>query len=163
MKNLMKMATLALFAGVLSFSSCKTDPCKDITCQNGGVCESGLCTCAAGYEGDKCETESRTKFIGTFNGTETCTTGNDAYAITTSTSASGVTKVILTNLYNQGFVVTGTVSGKTITFGAQTVGSSGTQLSNATGSLSGTTLTITYTLTPTIGASNTCTFTGNKL
>lgn len=50
---------VALFGSTIYFSSCKNDPCKDVTCQNGGTSVSSgnncSCNCAAGYEGQFCE------------------------------------------------------------------------------------------------------------
>ncbi len=52
----MKTVPFILFALSLSFLqyACQ-DPCKDINCQNGGICISGTCDCPDGYLGQKCE------------------------------------------------------------------------------------------------------------
>lgn len=70
-KNLFVASFLAI--GALSttmFTSCNPDPCKDVVCSNGGVCDeiTGTCTCAAGYEGATCETRTKTKYLGTYKG-----------------------------------------------------------------------------------------------
>ena len=54
--------SVSAFSAVL-YTSCSKDACKDVTCQNGGTCSDGNCTCVTGYEGTNCETASRTKFI----------------------------------------------------------------------------------------------------
>ena len=36
-------------------SACK-NPCKDITCENGGTCNDGTCVCLDGFKGANCET-----------------------------------------------------------------------------------------------------------
>lgn len=52
--------------------SCK-NPCDTITCFNGGTCDDGTCLCPNWYEGDYCETEQRTKFLGNYSGKFTVT------------------------------------------------------------------------------------------
>lgn len=52
---------ICLFA-VLLVNSCKNDdptpdPCKNITCLNGGNCVNGLCACPQGYSGPDCGTQ----------------------------------------------------------------------------------------------------------
>jgi len=40
--------------------SCSEDaPCKDITCQNSGICIDGKCDCPDGFEGDLCQKKSK--------------------------------------------------------------------------------------------------------
>ena len=51
--------TLAAFATVI-YSSCKKDPCSGVTCQNGGACNGGSCTCLSGYSGSRCENSTIT-------------------------------------------------------------------------------------------------------
>ena len=50
---------VALSSSVFYLSSCKKDPCKGVTCQNGGTAVSSgnncSCNCAKGYEGTNCE------------------------------------------------------------------------------------------------------------
>lgn len=36
---------------------CKSDPCKDILCENESRCNNGVCECAFGYDGSTCENE----------------------------------------------------------------------------------------------------------
>jgi len=54
MKNLFYLS-LTLF--VLNFSSCSK--CKDVTCNNGGTCEDGICACLTGFSGTNCEIEDK--------------------------------------------------------------------------------------------------------
>jgi len=54
MKHLTKIAfkialVLALF---LSLLSC--DPCSDVDCQNGGICDDGICECDIQFTGPRC-------------------------------------------------------------------------------------------------------------
>lgn len=47
-----------IVAGIFSMvihSSCN-NPCKDVTCRNGGACNDGACVCPEGYGGTYCET-----------------------------------------------------------------------------------------------------------
>ncbi|HEY9176404.1 MAG TPA: calcium-binding EGF-like domain-containing protein, partial [Flavipsychrobacter sp.] len=47
---------LAIFATV-TYTACKPDNCKNITCLNGGSCSDGKCACPDGYTGSICETK----------------------------------------------------------------------------------------------------------
>ncbi len=53
MKNFCYTSTLII---AIAFSSCKKDPCKGITCYNGGTCEDGKCKCTAAWTGTYCGT-----------------------------------------------------------------------------------------------------------
>jgi hypothetical protein len=86
------------------------DPCLNVTCLNGGTCNNGLCNCVLGYQGTTCNTETRAKYIGVFAINETCTSGQDTYSVTIATVANNVTAVTISNLYNQGVTVNGTVN-----------------------------------------------------
>ncbi|MBK7147848.1 MAG: hypothetical protein IPH78_03265 [Bacteroidetes bacterium] len=115
-------------------------------------------TCDLGYEGDDCKTEVRTKYLGAFNGTESCTTGNSTIAVNITSVASDVTKVNFNNLYGAAFNNTGTVQADgDITIANQTFG---------TGQISGSAtvdagkVKVTYTVTAG-GASDACTWTQN--
>ena len=44
---------------------------RDVICEKGN-CDEGICYCDAGYEGETCNTETRRKFIGIYNVTESC-------------------------------------------------------------------------------------------
>jgi hypothetical protein len=63
----------AAIAAMSFFASC--DKCKKADCQNDATCEKkvGDCVCTDFYEGDKCETEVRKAYFGTFSGTITFT------------------------------------------------------------------------------------------
>jgi hypothetical protein len=57
-------------SSLITLNSCKKTKlaCDGVTCQNGGVCINGACSCATGYEGSDCSTFKRDKFIATYNG-----------------------------------------------------------------------------------------------
>lgn len=48
--------------GILSMGSCSSlegdiDLCENITCENGGTCDEGICDCPDGFSGTNCEIE----------------------------------------------------------------------------------------------------------
>ena len=135
----------------------EVDPCENVTCANGGVCIDGDCICDQGYEGANCEIVSRDKFIGSYNVTETCTQSTDSYALTISAGSVSIAAVTITNLYDAGFVVTGTVDGSSVVIPNQTFG---TGTVSGSGTMNGSVLTITFTITAG-SQSDTCTLTGS--
>ncbi|HMG14734.1 MAG TPA: hypothetical protein VK590_04770 [Saprospiraceae bacterium] len=162
--------SLLLGATSIMISSCaKDDPCKDVKCGDHGQCAEGVCICDVGYEKDattgECSVEQRAKFFGTYQGSETCTVGTDNYSITLASSASGIDKVVLSNVYNQGVTLTGSVNGTSLTIAAQsvTVGASTYTFSGTGTYTAGTppTIKIEYSIQGT--PSNSCIFTGQKL
>ena len=145
------------FGGV----DCATDYCAELTCENGTeVAASGGCDCVcdAGYEGVSCDTEERAEFIGTYNVTEACTSGNYTYSITVTTSSTGVTSIIINNFGDYNVNVIATVSGDNLTIANQTVGG-GTF--SGSGQINGSILTITYNVTAGT-SSDDCTMTCTK-
>ena len=55
----------AIFLGATIFSACtktnNSDPCASVSCQNGGTCNAGVCTCPTGYTGSFCQTAATTQ------------------------------------------------------------------------------------------------------
>ena len=143
MKNLFSKSAMSVLAlsTALFFSSCK-DECKDVTCNNGGVCVEGACDCAVGYEGTDCSTETRAKFVGTYTvtGTATCpVTGSGPISSTSlviTNSSTANTKIAINVL---GVNLTATVSGSSFTID-QSTQDNFTYTGN--GSISGNNLTI---------------------
>ncbi len=84
MKNII---TLGITSILLMLISC-ADPCKDITCNEVGACDDGTCICDAGYEGTNCETEVRTKYLGSFSGLSTCDDGTNPIPFTFTFTAN---------------------------------------------------------------------------
>jgi len=148
--------------GVLSFNSCTTDACKDVVCGQYGECVDGDCVCDTGYEGVNCATEERAKFIAAYSVSESCTSGNYSYNITSATSATNVSTIVISNFGDYGVSVTATVAGSSLTIANQSVTISGAAASfSGSGQLSGNILTITYTIA--VGTdSDTCTMTCTK-
>jgi hypothetical protein len=160
-KQIVKFFSVAMIIAAPAFlmTSCESDPCKDVTCENAGVPtedgEACNCVCATGYEGVSCETLVRANFVGNYNVSETCNpSGSDTYSITISAPTSGGDDldVVISNLYNAGFFVNGEVnSDGGITIPNQSFG---------TGSISGSisnTGAVSYTITAG-GASDACSF-----
>ena len=81
-KSFLVSASLAclVFAATL-WSSCSkddgiVDPCQNKVCQNGGICKSGKCDCADGYEGDDCGYTWNGAFEGQWRATYTDSAGS---------------------------------------------------------------------------------------
>lgn len=53
MKNVFFLLSFAFFT--LTLNSC--NDCKDVVCNNGGICEDGTCDCPNGFSGASCEIE----------------------------------------------------------------------------------------------------------
>ncbi len=168
MRNLTSMyiafvLTCASLAGVL-FTGCKKDdPCENVTCQNGGTCNNGSCSCPSGYEGSTCATEVRSKFIASYSVQENCSPGgNFNYVMTINSSATGVSNVVLNNFYGVGATVVGSVSGSSITIASQTVTVNSVAVNvSGSGQLNGNILTLSYTVSAGTEADN-CTSTCTK-
>ena len=137
-------------ATVMFFNACESDPCKDVTCLNGGVCVSGTCDCASGYEGTDCSTISRDKFTDTWTVNEDCSSSAPASYIVSITNGSGITDVLISNMWDA-FVnsVHATVDGNTISIASQEPDNDGFIVSGQ-GTISGTTITWSYTIDDTL-------------
>lgn len=76
----MKLLKPALFTSLLFFafistvlySSCEKNACNDVSCQNGGSCNVGVCRCPTGYENTQCQTKSIARYLGLYTGYTTC-------------------------------------------------------------------------------------------
>jgi hypothetical protein len=154
MKAFKNAALTALFTmGIFStalYTSCSKDECKDVVCNNGGTCVDGTCSCPLGYEGSTCQTSSASKFVGTWTASETCSgVTSTPYQVTITADPSSPTKLLVSNLGNYD------CSGSNIVFTATLTGansftingnSCATQM-NATGTLNGNKVEISYTAT----------------
>lgn len=154
----MKKLKTILLAGVLTagvfssavFTSCNSDACADVVCSNGGACVDGTCACPVGYEGTKCETESRTKFAKSWACNDV--TGSSPAlvynCVISAGSAANVTSVIISKTFSDNFFVNNvnaTVSGSTITIANQAPDNDGYYVSG-TGTLSNNKINWTYSI-----------------
>jgi len=152
--NLNTISKLVLGLAVVAFTAtgCKKDECKDKNCGH-GTCVDGTCECSAGYEGSECGTEQRTKFIGSYTGTFSCSGGSPGTVnMTISSSSTGVDKVVMTDGFDTWVC---SVSGSSITIANQTL--SGGATLQGSGQLVGTQLTLNLNISGT-----TCTYVGTK-
>lgn len=101
MKNI-KVSILGAFAfAMVLFAGCD-DPCKDVSCLNGGTCLEGTCECPTGYEGTDCGTEANAKFTGTLNMLSSAcdTVDNTSYSIKLTPSATDPVEFTIGGIYD---------------------------------------------------------------
>jgi hypothetical protein len=116
-----------------------------------GMVSSCTKTCDTGYEGSDCKTEVRTKYVGNYSASEV-KNGGAAYTYSGSiaTSSAGVTAIVIDRIPNaHSFFntnVKATVNGAAVTIADQTPDNDAYHIAG-TGALSGTTLTLTFTVT----------------
>lgn len=175
MKSLKHIALGSFLAlstfGVTLYSSCSKDKCKDVVCQNGGTCAEGICTCATGYTGTNCETIYRTSFANTYKGTGSDNGGftYTDFRMKFESTGSDVTKMSLTILDNTGAsagvpVLTIDLSNFSSTGASFTVESATQTVSGVTytytgtGTINGTTASLSLTEKPATGAATIYTF-----
>ncbi len=158
MKSLIRRFPILLLSAFLLVSC--SDECDDVNCQNGGTCDDGVCQCPDGYIGDECQTEDRAKFLGVYNVSESCDSGNANYQMTVSPSNSGIRTVLLVF---QEASLTANVNGNSINMPNQTVSIQNSSYTfSGSGQISGSILTMTYTAS--VGAESiVCTITATKL
>jgi hypothetical protein len=150
---------MAIVFGVFTMNAC--NPCRNVDCGTNGECDEGVCICDAGYEGDACATETRTKFLGTYSVSETCGGATDTYSSNITTSTTSVTAVRISNFWGAfANLVNATVEGNALTIPSQQPDNDGFSVSG-TGTISGNTLTITYTVAGG-GGTQSCTATYTK-
>lgn len=150
----MKLSKLFFFVAIVSvasfvFTGCTDDPCADIVCLNGGDCneDTGVCDCPAGYDGDDCSERAVLKFLGNWNATDVCPSGNYNY-LAEIESNSDSTALLIKNFggfgTNLGFSTN--IDGNTITMPLTDPGNG--VLTEGTGTLStdGNTITWSYTV-----------------
>jgi len=134
-KSLLAIASLAF--GMFLMNAC-SDPCKDVECLNGGICDEGDCICAAGYEGTDCAVEMRTKFIGSYTIVDSCEPQSRTSTI--STSSSDVKKVLISNIIDAtlGGTAVAEIDGTKITIAQQNVTDSASNIWSVKGINTGT-------------------------
>lgn len=137
----------------IGMSSCDTDACSDVTCNNGGICVDGDCVCATGYEGTNCDTEERADFIGSYTFTDACFPNQAAQASMISTSSASVTRVLISNILGEalGGTASAEIDGDVISIPNQTVtdvdGDVWTVQGTGTGTLTNGTFAVTVQFT----------------
>jgi hypothetical protein len=147
--SFIKSLGFAVLAG-LAFASCDNDPCKDVVCGDNGVCVEGDCVCDAGYEGASCETLQATKFLGSYNAIENCSTsGTAAYTVGVFANAD-LTKFDIDNFWEffaAPVVATISADGKSFTIADQEPDADGYRV-EGTGSINdaGNIITLSYTV-----------------
>ncbi len=147
-KKLFLLPALLLGAFLMFTPACgDSNACKDVDCGTNGTCFSGDCVCDDGYEigaSGKCDTESRVKFYGSYNVSETCGGPADTYASGIQ-AGSSITEVKITNFGNSGLNVNATINGDQLTVPSQTLSIGGGSVTvTGTGTLAGNILTLTY-------------------
>ncbi|HRO43093.1 MAG TPA: hypothetical protein PL009_09680 [Flavipsychrobacter sp.] len=93
------LGALTAFTAV-TFSSCKEDKCKAIVCAYGGVCTDGMCLCPSGYEGNQCETITRTRYLGVWHVTEDGTYSDAAQYSIAVEAGPNITELRIRNFRN---------------------------------------------------------------
>jgi hypothetical protein len=147
---------MALF-GAMTVSSCKKDPCKKVTCQNGGVCQDGNCKCNLPWEGSRCEVDARDKFVGSWRGTTNCGGGPEEEVFSITKSGTTPNRILINNNIHGELT-----SSNTFDIPTQTVNVENTAVTvSGRGNLNGNQLTLTYNVTIQ-GAAFTCAGTYNK-
>jgi hypothetical protein len=165
LKNIAFSALLAVGAfSAITYTSCTKDECKDVTCNNGGFCVGGSCSCPTGYEGGSCDLKTRDKFVGTWSGQDVCTSGTYTINLSISSSSNDI-NAIITNPggFGTSVTITGTVISATqLSFTNANVGGGRTltgtmTFSGGTTSTNPTSMAFQYVVTPTVGSSDNCT------
>ena len=62
--------TISVFCAVI-YTSCSKDACKAVTCLNFGTCNGGICKCKTGIGGNNCETIYRNLYANNYKGIAT--------------------------------------------------------------------------------------------
>lgn len=151
---------------ILFFSSCTTDPCDGVSCDN-GVCDavSGKCICTRGYQTDNsgvCTIKWTTKFAANYTVSDTCTGPNAGLTTYNSTiTAIDEQNLSISNFGNIGRSMTAKHKTST-TFEINTT--SNDTIFSGNGSLLDTILTINYMINDTTNQRiDTCMATFTKL
>ena len=170
---LSSLLTLSAFSAIIYYTACNKDKCKDVTCQNGGTCSGGTCTCPTGSGGPdgRCEIVYRSSYTNTYvgtgsdNGTPVFTYTNWRFIFAVPSSSTDFTTMSLTVQDNTGSsvgipVLTIVLSNITASGATFTINSAvnGTDTYTGTGTISGTTASAIITQTPSSGSALTYTF-----
>ncbi len=155
------LLTIGAFSAIM-YTSCSKDACKDVVCKNGGTCANGTCSCPTGYEGTNCETLSRDKFIGNWSGSDVCTSGTYNIALSIASSSNAINALVNNPGGFGGTIqITGNITDKNkLSFTNASVGNGRTLTGTMT--ISGNSMTFSYTVTPAVGVADACNGTYTK-
>ena len=150
------LLTLCVF-GIIAYTACKKDPCKNVACNHGGTCSSGNCYCASGYEGTNCENAVNAKFIGNWLVTAAC---QASYVAAITADPISPSQIYISNFASTGTatsILASIQSSNIVTIANQRVkGITNTSVSGG-GSLSGGVFSLSYkvVVTDTVTSTNT--------
>jgi hypothetical protein len=93
--------TLFVFSAVV-YTACNKNKCHNVVCLNLGACDGGNCICPTGFEGNRCQTKSRDKFLFTYNGGDSCTApyGYHVYSVHLLASTTDSMQMVMKNFLN---------------------------------------------------------------
>lgn len=144
--NSFLIIALMTFTSVTILSSCKKNPCKDVTCVNGDCNkDTGACECDTGYDGADCSKEVADKFVGMFDVNEICSFSGQKPPYTSEVTKININTINIGTFANTGQGVDAQVDGDTFSFTVEVLGLGEVQ---GTGTISadGKTITIAYKL-----------------
>lgn len=155
------LLTLSAFTGI-TYTACNKDACKSVSCGANGTCSDGVCICKTGYEGAACETLTRTKFIGTWKGSDVCDSGTYTITLGITASSNDVTALISNpGGFGSSITITGNVSATNkLSFSEQSVG--GGRTLTGTMTFDGSGMTFAYDVTAAVGGADHCNGTYTK-
>ena len=136
------------------------EPCDTITCENGGTCDNGLCDCVCGWSGPTCQTHITDHFVGVYTTSRVCDNGSDLYSSTVSRANTNCDGIIISNFFNTGSSVFGTVTAEEFailplqSFDTYTITNGSAAVTNPSG-----VVTLTFTISDNQGNSENCTTT----
>jgi hypothetical protein len=140
---LIAFATIAICSAII-YSACNKNKCHNVVCLNNSVCNSGNCVCLVGYEGNRCQTLSRNKFIFTYNGHDLCGDSSKftQYSIHILAVLHDSTEMVITNFLNNAYdsAICTIQSTDSFTF----IGSNNSTTYTGSGHLSNDSLRMTY-------------------
>jgi len=142
------LLTVGAFSAI-TYTACNKDACSGVTCQNGGTCASGTCTCPTGYQGTNCQILTRENFVGTYNGSDQCGTGTYTITLTITDASTNNISVLINNIGGFGTNITATgvvTSSNTVTITSANVGGNSRVLTG-TMTFTGSTMVFQYSVT----------------
>ena len=130
----------------LVLGACNTNPCEDLLCGN-GTCDNGKCDCFTGYEsaeGGNCNQEIRQKFLGGWIVNERDNLGNNYSSQILVDPSPDINQFYIINLVS-GTLVANMISPTSFEVKDQfPVGSNSFVRSTGSGTISGNTVSYTY-------------------